>query len=182
MGFRNCRPRGRCRGATVSGRRRETAALSKRPREEKRGLRRSRALRPVVGLRRCQGGGEAPSRYRNAPGRRRGGSEGLGRCARLWGCDGAREEERHRRAIETPQGGGEGAPKVSGVAPGCGVATVPGRRRGTAALSKRPREEERGLRRSGHCAPCLVGGDLREEERGRRRNSGAQGGGESPSS
>ena len=117
MGFRNCRPRGRCRGATVSGRRRETAALSKRPREEKRGLRRSRALRPVVGLRRCQGGGEAPSRYRNAPGRRRGGSEGLGRCARLWGCDGAREEERHRRSIETPQGGGEGASKVRALRP-----------------------------------------------------------------
>jgi hypothetical protein len=94
----------------VPGRRRGTVALSKRPREEERGLRRSWALRPVVGLRRCQGGGEAPPLYRNAPGRRRGGFEGQGiaplvllaatsgrRREAAAGTLGLREEERARR-------------------------------------------------------------------------------------
>lgn len=59
-------------------------------------------------------------------------------------CDGAREEERHRRSsYKRPQGGGERALDTVGPLGPNLVATTPGRRRGAVAIFKRSREEER---------------------------------------
>ena len=150
-------------GAAGSGRRRDPAAY-RRPQGGGEGLR-------TVGREARMLGATVPGRRRGTVAYRRpqGGGEGLRNCRARGpdvGCDGAREEERHRRVSKAP-GRRRGAPKLSGARPGCRVRRCQGGGEAPSRIEG-PREEERGSETVGREARMLGRGGIREEERSRR--------------
>ncbi|MDO6587551.1 hypothetical protein Q4543_18730, partial [Salipiger sp. 1_MG-2023] len=85
-----------------------------------------------------------------------------------------REEEGNRRAIEGPREEERGLRMRWADQARCRVATMPGRRRGSVAFSKDPREEKV-FDLLDHVGPRLAGDNPWEEEWGCRRSSKVSG-------